>query len=80
MDRNGSVFLAADQRYRAKYILYLREKRHLSDEQIEVVLSMQQPPYSAAGVDLILREHGRTASAAEKSHSGGSQPGIDGPS
>ena len=79
VERNGTVFLAADQKYRARYILYLRRKRCLSDEQIELVLSVQQPPYSAAAVDLILQEQARTPRAAETSQPGESQPGIDGP-
>lgn len=65
-ERNGMVFLAADQQYRARYILYLRRKKRLSDEQIDVILSVQQPPYSAAGVDAILREYARTHGPAEQ--------------
>ena len=57
-EKNGSVFIAADQRYRAKYILHLRRTKGLSDEQIEIVLSVQRPPYSLADVDSILRQHG----------------------
>ncbi len=60
VEKNGSVFIAADQRYRAKYILHLRNKKHLSDQQIELVLSVQRPPYSTAEVDQILREHAPT--------------------
>jgi hypothetical protein len=60
VEKNGSVFIAADQRYRAKYILHLRNKKHLSDQQIELVLSVQRPPYSTAEVDKILREHAPT--------------------
>jgi hypothetical protein len=56
-EKNGSVFIAADQRYRAKYILHLRNEKHLSDEQIELVLSVQRPPYSSAEVETILKEH-----------------------
>jgi hypothetical protein len=55
VERNDLLFLAADQRYRAKYILYLYETKHLSDEQIQLVLSIQRPPYSAAQVDEILK-------------------------
>ena len=54
-EKNGMIFLAADQRYRARYILHLRNQKHLSDDQIELVLSIQRPPYSAAEVDDILR-------------------------
>ena len=57
VEKNGRVYLTADQRYRAKYILHLRDKKHLGDEQIELVLSVQRPPYSAAQVDEILRKH-----------------------
>jgi DNA-binding transcriptional MerR regulator len=56
-EKNGMVYLTADQRYRAKFILHLRDKKHLGDEQIELVLSVQRPPYSAAQVDEILRKH-----------------------
>jgi hypothetical protein len=57
VQKNGEVLLAADQRYRAKYILFLAATKHLSDEQIELVLSIQRPPYSAAGVDELLKQH-----------------------
>jgi hypothetical protein len=57
VEKNGRVYLTADQRYRAKYILVLRDKKHLGDEQIELVLSVQRPPYSIAQVDEILRKH-----------------------
>jgi len=63
-ERSGSVFIAADQGYRAKYILHLRQKKGLSDQQIELVLSVQRPPYSAADVDRILCEHGLAGSSA----------------
>ncbi|PYT11386.1 MAG: hypothetical protein DMG59_26545 [Acidobacteria bacterium] len=55
--KNGAVFLSADQHYRAKYILHLSQTKHLSDEQIQLVLSIQRPPYSAAEVDEILKQH-----------------------
>ena len=62
VERNGVIFLAADQRYRAKYILHLCESKHLSDEQIELVLSVQRPPYSAAQVDEILNQYAPASS------------------
>jgi hypothetical protein len=58
VERRGTIFLATDQRYRAKYILHLRQAKQLSDDQIELVLSIQRPPYSAAQVDQILERHG----------------------
>ena len=57
VEKNGTIFLAADQRYKAKYVIFLRNKKQLSDEQIELVLSIQEPPYSAAKVDEILAEY-----------------------
>ena len=64
VEKNGRAYLPADQRYRAKYILHLRDQKHLSDDQIELVLSVQRPPYSAAQVDEILREHAPAPSTA----------------
>ncbi len=55
VERNNQLFLASDQRYRAKYILFLHQTKRLSEEQIQLVLSMQRPPYSAAQVDEILK-------------------------
>lgn len=57
VERNAVLYLAADQRYRAKYILHLSKTKNLREEQIELVLSIQQPPYSAAQVDEILKNH-----------------------
>ena len=65
--RNGELFIAADQRYRAKYILHLRQTKNLSDEEVQIVLSIQRPPYSAAQVDEIL---GRKAPASKSEHAG----------
>jgi hypothetical protein len=55
--RDDVLYLASDQRYRAKYILHLYKAKNLNEEQIELVLSIQQPPYSAAQVDEILKNH-----------------------
>lgn len=55
--RNAHVYLTADQRYRAKYILYLHGTKHLNDDQIQLVLSVQRPPYAASEVDEILKQH-----------------------
>ena len=55
VERRNTVFLSSDQRYRAKYILHLLQTKHLSDDQIQLVLSVQRPPYSAAEVDEILK-------------------------
>jgi len=63
VERNDVLYLAADQRYRAKYILHLYKAKNLSEEQVELVLSVQQPPYSAAQVDEILKNHAITPSS-----------------
>ena len=55
--RNTDIYLTADQGYRAKYILYLHGIKHLSDDQIQLVLSMQRPPYAASQVDELLKQH-----------------------
>ena len=64
-EKNGLVYIAADQRYRAKYILHLRHKKGLTDEQIEFILSVQRPPYSAADVDRLLQERAQSTPAAK---------------
>ena len=77
VEKNGSVFIAADQRYRAKYILHLRRKKNLSDKQIEVVLSVQKPPYCAADVDSILKEYGGDGEHGRRSKvNGGHRPSV----
>jgi hypothetical protein len=54
IEKHGMIYLDGQQRYKARYILHLRNRRKLSDEQISRVLSVQQPPYSVAEVDEIL--------------------------
>ena len=63
--RNDIMYLASDQRYRAKYILHLFKAKNLNEEQIELVLSIQQPPYSAAQVDEILKNHAIALSSTD---------------
>jgi len=74
VEKNGMVFLAADQRYRAKYILHLRNKKGLSDAQIDLILSVQKPPYCAAEVDSILKERGQAAGGRPTPQTGGRRP------
>jgi len=54
IEKHGMIFLDGQQRYKARYILHLRIRRKLSDEQITLVLSVQGPPYSLDEVDEIL--------------------------
>ena len=58
-EKQGLVFMDGHQQYKARYILHLRNGRKLTDEQISLVLSNQQPPYSAEKVDQILAAHGK---------------------
>lgn len=55
VEKNGTTYIGADQQYRARFILHLRNKLRLSDEQIDLVLKVQKPPYSAAGVLQLLQ-------------------------
>ena len=52
--KNGFSFLDGHQEYRARFILALREKKTLSNEQISFILAEQEPPYSFEEVDSIL--------------------------
>ncbi len=52
--KNGICFLDGHQEYRARFILALRAKKTLSDQQISFVLSEQEPPFSFQQVDTIL--------------------------
>jgi hypothetical protein len=52
VEKNGLVFIATNQRYRAKYILHLRQTKSLSDEQIELVLSVQRRRIRRAGDEI----------------------------
>ena len=70
VEKNDLVFIAADQRYRAKFILHLRRKKNLSDEQIDFVLAAQRPPYSVASVDEILKEYEPTSKKVQTSQPG----------
>jgi hypothetical protein len=57
VQKNGLTFLPAHQQYRMQFIQHLREKIHLSDEQVSIVLRYEQPPYSLELVDAILKTH-----------------------
>lgn len=50
----GVVYLRGHQEYRAKFILHLRDRLHLSPAQISKVLRHQTAPYSTATVAEVL--------------------------
>ena len=52
--KNGARFLNGHQEYRARFILALRAKKALSNQEIGFVLAEQQPPYDFQEVDSIL--------------------------
>ena len=53
-EKGGVMFVDGHGRYKARYILHLRNLKHLTDKQISAVLSVQEPPYSVEEVDGIL--------------------------
>ena len=52
--KDGARFLNGHQEYRGRFILALRAKKALSNEEISVVLAEQEPPYDFQRVDAIL--------------------------
>jgi DNA-binding transcriptional MerR regulator len=52
--KNDIRFLNGHQEYRARFILALRAKKALSNQEIGFVLAEQQPPYDFQEVDSIL--------------------------
>ena len=52
--KNGVRFLNGHQEYRARFILALRAKKTLTNEEISIILAEQEPPYSFQLVDVIL--------------------------
>ncbi len=62
VEKNGITFLEGHQEYRARFILALRQRRALSDDQIAYVLDEQAPPYSFDQVDGILARYANQSS------------------
>jgi len=56
VEKSGTEYLESQQEYKAKFILYLQRQRGLDSRDISRVLSEQEPPYSAAKVDLVLSD------------------------
>ena len=52
--KNGLRFLNGHQEYRARFILALRAKKALTDQEISYVLAEQEPPFDFQKVDSIL--------------------------
>ena len=58
VEKNATEFLEGHQEYKARFILYLQNGLGLNSRQIGKVLSEQEPPYSAAKVDLVFSAEG----------------------
>jgi len=48
------IFISGQDEYRSRFILHLRQKLKLTDEQIGIVLANGKPPYSLDQVPAIL--------------------------
>jgi hypothetical protein len=53
VSRNGNIFLSGRDALKARFIFHLRRLR-LTDDEIELVLATQDPPYSLAQIPQIL--------------------------
>lgn len=61
--KNGCQFISGQDEYRARFILHLRRKLELTNEQIGIALKNEKPPYSLDQVPSILAQD-----AAERIH------------
>lgn len=50
------TFISSRDEYKARFILHLRHKLNLSDEDIQRVLDVQAPPYSLKDVPAALQQ------------------------
>jgi hypothetical protein len=50
------VYISGRDEYKARFILHLRHRLNLSDEDIQRVLDVQSPPYSMKDVPTALRQ------------------------
>ena len=55
--KDGYHFISGQGEYRVRFILHLRQKLELTNEEISIVLSNQKPPYSLDQVPSILARH-----------------------
>ena len=54
VSKGGLVYISAQDEYRSRFILHLRQKLRLTDQQIGIVLANARAPYSLAQVPTIL--------------------------
>lgn len=55
--KDGRAFISGQDEYRCRFVLHLRHKLKLTDEQIGIVLANGKPPYSVDQVPAILARH-----------------------
>ncbi|HEY4363500.1 MAG TPA: hypothetical protein VGN17_21215 [Bryobacteraceae bacterium] len=55
--KNGNTFVSGQDEYRSRFILHLRQKMNLTDQQIGIVLENGKPPYSLEQVPTILASY-----------------------
>lgn len=54
VSKDGRAYISAEDEYRSRFILHLRQKLRLTDQQIGIVLANAKAPYSVAQVPAIL--------------------------
>jgi hypothetical protein len=54
IEKNGTTFLSMHEEYKVRFILHLRTKFHLTDEEIAQVMTAQEAPYSLRKVSEVL--------------------------
>ena len=57
VSKDGSSYISAQDEYRSRFILHLRQKLRLTDQQIGIVLANAQAPYKVEQVSEILARH-----------------------
>lgn len=57
VSKNGGRFVSQHDQYLARFILHLRRKLSLTNDQIEIVLTYQKPPYALDQVAATLATH-----------------------
>lgn len=53
-DEGGAALVSGRQEYKARFILHLRHRLHLTNDEITRILDVENPPYSLKDVSRIL--------------------------
>jgi hypothetical protein len=64
VSKEGNLYVSSQDEYKCRFILYLRKKLGLSDEQMGIVLAKAKAPYSPQQVGEILEQHCREEESA----------------